>query len=99
MYFFPIGIKHAFLVSMHRSDDTDPGEHRRPAAGCDEHQGFHRVLPFRSGVFGLGKLGNVVAGVLERDELAAAGQVDRFVVARCQPIRPDRLAQPFIVNL
>jgi hypothetical protein len=79
MYFFPIGIKHAFLVSMHRSDDTDPGEHRRPAAGCDEHQGFHRFLLFRSGVFGLGKLGNVVAGVLERDELAAAGQVDRFV--------------------
>jgi hypothetical protein len=31
------------------------------------------------GVLGLRKLGDVVAGVLERDELAAAGQVDRVV--------------------
>jgi hypothetical protein len=51
----------------------------RPAARCDEDQGFHRRLAFRCGMLGLRKLGNEVAGVLERDERSAVGQVDRII--------------------
>jgi hypothetical protein len=36
-------------------------------------------LPFRHFVLGLRKLGDIVAGILERDELAAAGQRYRIV--------------------
>jgi hypothetical protein len=38
----------------------------------DEHQGLHRCLPLRRGMFGFRKLGDVVAGVLERDKPVSA---------------------------
>jgi hypothetical protein len=41
--------------------------------------GLPSPLPFRSGMLGFRKLGDVVAGVLERDELAPALQVDRII--------------------
>jgi len=62
MHVFAIGIEHALDVSVKRSHNADPGEHRR-AVTSDEHQGLHRILPFRRGVLGLWKLGDVVAGV------------------------------------
>lgn len=46
---------------------------------CDQDQGSQCRLPFRRGVFGLWKLCDVGAGILERDELAPAGQWDRIV--------------------
>jgi hypothetical protein len=79
MRLFAIGIEYPFLVPVQRPHKADPRQHRRSAARCDEHRGFHRVLPFRRGMLGLWKLGDVVAGVLERHKLAAAGQVDRVV--------------------
>jgi hypothetical protein len=40
-------------VAVKRSHDADPGEHRRPSAGRDDHEGFHRSLPLRGGVLRL----------------------------------------------
>src|SRR6266567_6318710 len=45
----------------------------------DQDQRFHRGLPFRRLVLGVRKLRDVVSGILQRDELAAAGQRNRFV--------------------
>jgi hypothetical protein len=64
----------------------------------DQDQGFHRCLPFRRLALGLRQLRDVVPGILERDELAAAGQRDRLVEralpsadqqSRCGLIRSD----------
>jgi hypothetical protein len=45
-----------------------------PRAEADhEDQGFHRRLPFRSLMLGSRQLHDVVAGILQRDELAAVG--------------------------
>jgi hypothetical protein len=44
-------------------------------------------LPLRSLMLGLRKLHDVIAGVLEGDELATAGQRDRITNARFQPCR------------
>jgi hypothetical protein len=52
---FAIGIEHALDVSVKRSHNADPGEHRR-AVTSDEHQGLHRILPFRRGVLGFNSL-------------------------------------------
>ena len=50
------------------------GKHCRPAERRDQDQGFPCRLPFRRRVLGLRKICNVIAGVLERDELATARQ-------------------------
>jgi hypothetical protein len=52
---------------------ADPREHRRPAQCRHQDQGFHRRLPLRGFVLGLGKLRDVIAGILESDKLATAG--------------------------
>jgi hypothetical protein len=78
MRVFPIGDEHALVVAVERPHDAYARQHCRPAARCDEHQGFHRGLPLGGGMLGLRKLGDVVAGVLERNELAPARQVDRI---------------------
>ena len=41
--------------------DADPGEHRRATKLHNQQQGFHRGLPFRGIVLGLGQLGDVGA--------------------------------------
>jgi hypothetical protein len=69
-----IGIEYARIVAVDRPHDADARQHRGSGPGCDEHQSFHGVLPFRRAMLGLGKLGDVVAGILQRDELAPAGQ-------------------------
>jgi hypothetical protein len=61
---FAIGIEHALDVAVQCPHDADSRQHRGTASHRDEYQGFHRVLPFRRGMIGLGKLGDVVAGVL-----------------------------------
>jgi hypothetical protein len=91
MRVFAIGIEDPLDVAVQRRHDADPGQHCRPAARGDEHQGFHRRLPLRRGVLGFRKFGNVVAGVLEGHELAPAWQRDWFFEAT----RPGHPARPF----
>jgi hypothetical protein len=45
----------------------------------DQDQAFHGRLPLRRLMLGLGQLGDVVAGILERDKLAPAGKRDGIV--------------------
>src|SRR5471030_1853470 len=73
MRVFAIGIEHARFVAVERPQHADRREHRRPAAGRDEHQGLHRILSLWRGMLSFGELGDVTAGVLEREELAPAG--------------------------
>jgi hypothetical protein len=58
--------------------DPDRRQHRRPALRRDQDQGLHRGSPFRR-LVGLRKLRDVVAGILESDELAPVRQLDWVV--------------------
>jgi hypothetical protein len=78
MGLFPPRSEHTLLVPVQRPHDADPGEHRR-AAARNKHQCLHRGLPFRRHVLGSRKLGDVVAGVLQRHKLATARQIDRML--------------------
>jgi hypothetical protein len=71
MRVFAIRIEDALGVAVQRSHDADAREHRRAAERRDQDQRFHCRLPFCRRVFGLRKLGNVGASVLEGDELTA----------------------------
>jgi hypothetical protein len=75
-------IELANLVTVQCPLDADPREHRRAARFRDQDQRFHGRLPFRRVMLGLWQLHDVVAGILQRGELLAAGQLDRFVEAR-----------------
>ena len=72
-------IEHPLNVTVQRPHYADPREHRRSAHRRDQDQGFHRCLPLRGRVLGLGQPGDVGTGVLQRDELTTARQRDRFV--------------------
>jgi hypothetical protein len=74
-----IGIKLADDVPVQCPHDANPREHRRPAQRRDQDQGLHRRLPFRGFVLDLWQLRDEGAGVLQRDELATAGQRDRMI--------------------
>jgi len=65
--------------------DPDPRQHRRPAVRRDQDQGLHRGLPLWCRVFRLRQFGDVVAGILERDELAPRGSGIGSSNARFQP--------------
>jgi hypothetical protein len=82
---FPIGLEFADIVPVKRPHHADPGEHRRHATR-DEHQGLHRVLPFRRGMLGLRKLGDVVAGVLEVTSWRPPGRSIGSSKGRFQPV-------------
>jgi hypothetical protein len=73
MMVFAVGIELANVVAVQCLHDTDPRQHRRPAAS-HEHQRFDRSLPLLGLMLGLRKFGDVAASVLESDELAAAWQ-------------------------
>jgi hypothetical protein len=45
----------ADVVPVERPHDADARQHRGAAAGRDQDQGFHGVLPLRRAVLGLGK--------------------------------------------
>jgi hypothetical protein len=99
MLVFPVG-ELPDVVPVKRPHDADPGEHRRAATG-HQHQGLHRVLPLRRAVLRFGKLRDVVAGVLQGNELVAQGRSigssnsrDQSVGALPTNRRLDRLAQP-----
>jgi hypothetical protein len=76
MMIFAIGVEHAFNLAVQRPHDADARHHRRAVLLGDQDQTFHCCLPFRHLVFGLWKLSDVVASVLQRDEAAPAGQRD-----------------------
>jgi hypothetical protein len=77
MMVFAVRIEDVLDATVQRPHDADPRKHRRPAKCRDQDQGFRRSLPLRSLMLSLRKLGDVPAGILERDELATAGQRDR----------------------
>jgi hypothetical protein len=79
MMVFAIGIKLPDSVPVQGLHDADPREHRWPAERHDQDQGFHSCLPFRRLVLGLREPRNVIAGILECDELAAGGKRDRIL--------------------
>jgi hypothetical protein len=76
MRLFAIGIELALDVAVQRSHDADTREHRRPARRRHQDQRLRGRLPLRRLVLGPRKLRDVVAGVLQRDELATAGKRD-----------------------
>jgi len=76
---FAIGIKLPLDVAVQRSHGANAREHRRPARGRDQDQGLHSGLPFLGLVLGLRKFRDVVAGIFERDKLAAARQWNWFI--------------------
>jgi len=52
----------------------------------DQHQRFNRRAPCLRVVLALRQLGDVVGGVAQGEELAAAGQGDWVVEGRDQPL-------------
>jgi hypothetical protein len=87
MMLFAGWIKHPLSLAVQGSHDTDARKHRRAAERYHQDQRLHSGLPLRGLVLGLRELGDVLAGVLERDKRAPARQRDRFVErpfpARC----------------
>jgi hypothetical protein len=77
MRVFSRRIKRPFDVPAQCPHDADARQHRRAVAFRDQDQGLHCGLPFGAGVLGLRELGDIIAGILERDELATARQQDR----------------------
>jgi hypothetical protein len=73
-----VQIELANMVAVQCLHDADPGEHRRAAMRRDQDQGFHSSQPLWRRVLSLRKLRDV-AGVLQRDELAAARQRNPLV--------------------
>jgi hypothetical protein len=79
MRILAIGIEHPLDVPVQGPHDADARKHRRPAERHHQDQGFHRCLPLSGRVLGFRELRDVIAGILQRDELAAAGQRDGLV--------------------
>jgi hypothetical protein len=75
MMILPIRIKHPLDVPVQRSHDVDAREHCRAARRRDQDQRLHCRLPCLGLVLGFGKLRDVGASVLQRDE--ATGDVAR----------------------
>jgi hypothetical protein len=75
-----IGIEHPLDVAIECPHHADARKHSRAAKRHHQDQGFHRALPFRRFVFCLRQLRDVIAGVLERYELATATVSDRQTV-------------------
>ena len=62
------------MMTVQCPHDADPRRRRRAAFRRHQDQGLHRGLPFRRLVLSLRQLRDVGPGILERDELAAAGK-------------------------
>ncbi len=67
------GIKLPNVAAVQRSHDTDARHHGRPIEFDNQEQGFDCGLPRVEIPLSLGKLLDIVRGVLEGDELAAVG--------------------------
>jgi len=80
------------LAMVQRPQHANPREHRQSARRRDQDQGLHCCLPLRGLVLCLRKLGDVGAGVLERDEVATARQWYRIVLRLAQLLDLRRVA-------
>jgi hypothetical protein len=76
MMILAIGVEHALDVTFQCPHDANACKHRRSAKLHHEQKAFHCRSPFRRFVLSLWKLGDVIAGILQRDELASAGKRD-----------------------
>jgi hypothetical protein len=79
MMILSIRIKLANVAAVQRPHEANPRKHRRPARRRHQDQRFHGRLPLRGRVLGFRQFRDVIAGILEGDELAAARQRDRFL--------------------
>ena len=73
------GIKLPNVAAVQRSHDTDARHHGRTVKIDDQEQGFYRGLPLLEILLGLGKLLDILGGVLDGDDLATAGQGNGIV--------------------
>ena len=89
---FRSGLRALLLVTTENSHHPYPRQHRRAAFRRHQDQGLHRGLPLRRLVLCLGHLCDVGPGILERDELAAAGQRD-WLVERAPSTRVRHLGR------
>ncbi len=80
------GIKLPHDVSVQCSQHANARHHGRPIELDHQKQRFYRGLPLLEILLGLGKLLDIVRGVLEGDELATAGQ-GNGIVERPGPVR------------
>jgi hypothetical protein len=72
MTIFTRRVEHAFDVSVQCPHDADTRKYGRSSERRDQDQGFHCRLPLRRHVLGLRQLGDMYAGILQRDKLATA---------------------------
>jgi hypothetical protein len=82
---FSIGIELANVAAVQRSHDANSREHGRSIRANNQHQRLDRGLPFREGGFLFRQIGDVVAGVVQRDQLAPVGERIGSSNLRCQP--------------
>ena len=79
MRVFAPGIKLPNVAAVQRPHDADARKRRRSARRRDQNQRFHGRLPLCILMLGFRQLSDVIAGVLERDEVSAARQRYRIV--------------------
>jgi hypothetical protein len=88
-------VEHPLDVAIERPHDADPRKHRRAAKVRNQHQGFHRGLPFGRVVLDLRQFSDVKRGFAKRGQQLALGQRDWFVEFRGGLIRGLRVAAAF----
>jgi hypothetical protein len=69
----------AGVISSTQRRLRNPRVHQRPATFGGHDQCLRGGLPFLKFLHGLGKLQDVIGGVLQPDQLSTAGQVARIV--------------------
>jgi hypothetical protein len=79
MRIFARGTKLSNDVPVQRPHDADARHHSRPIELDDQEHSFDRGLPFLEILLSLRQLHDVAGGILQRDELATAGQGNRIV--------------------
>jgi hypothetical protein len=94
MLVFAIGVENSLDAAVQRSHDANACKHRRAVKLHHKQQTFHCRSPFGRFVLSLRKLGDVVASVLQRDELATPGQRYR-IFKRTFPAPAANDARPF----
>jgi hypothetical protein len=71
------------LPAVQGPHDANPGEHRRAAFLGHQDQRLHRGLPLWRGMLFLRQLGDVLAGITQRDKLSAV-YLNRLLRAHSQ---------------
>jgi hypothetical protein len=67
------------VAAVQRPHHADASHHGWAVEFHDQEHGFDRGLPFRDLLFGRRQLLDIFSGILEGDELAAAGQGNGIV--------------------